>query len=229
MDFVDLLFATRACEATDPRDKVFALLGVYKPNIICAPEADYSKSVEDVFVETAVFCLRSSNNLGILSLAGSPGGLLPSWVPGLSIKSSMPRLKEWQMEWNRSRDSRRYPRERMELKEESPLVSFSLQQQYTLEVRGTYLDTITGLGGLFDSSSTQAKKDRAQVYEIVAMDSFAKRFWKNIRDYMDDDDSNYLRKTLAMENLPCMSKHCCHPPTDLKYAYDHEFYLKTRP
>ena len=62
VDFVDLLFATRECVSTDPRDKIFALLDFYKSSAGAAPEADYSKSVEDVFVEATMYCIRSNSD-----------------------------------------------------------------------------------------------------------------------------------------------------------------------
>jgi hypothetical protein len=79
---VDLLSATQTCAATDPRDKIFALLGMAKEeNGLQLPRADYSKSVADVFTEAAIYYIRATNSLGVLSLVRSPSQPALSWVP----------------------------------------------------------------------------------------------------------------------------------------------------
>ena len=70
-------------KATDPRDHVYALLGLIDLDIV----PDYGKTVADVYLEVARHCLNIEP-LDILSLAGirkGPDDLtyldLPSWVP----------------------------------------------------------------------------------------------------------------------------------------------------
>jgi hypothetical protein len=90
-----LLDKHRFSKSSDPRDKVYAFLGLadrkmspfrYYPNVL-AP--DYSISVQEVYRETARIFLTSYGNLSWLShvedhsvtrIAG-----LPSWVPDLSV------------------------------------------------------------------------------------------------------------------------------------------------
>lgn len=86
--------------ATDPRDHVYALLGLMKEarrqssgdadNELPVP--DYTKSVEQVFTECAAFSLRETGNLFLLSTVEdrffrSPRlvDTLPSWVPDLTV------------------------------------------------------------------------------------------------------------------------------------------------
>ncbi|KAK0102685.1 hypothetical protein ONS95_006287 [Cadophora gregata] len=71
-------------ESTDPRDKIFAFTGLVtdEPNQAFAP--DYSKSVEKVYRDTAVYLLQSKEPFSVISSAGigSKRKLeLPSWVP----------------------------------------------------------------------------------------------------------------------------------------------------
>jgi Heterokaryon incompatibility protein (HET) len=81
-------------DATDPRDKLYAFLGLSshliktgKPHSYEGFEPDYSKSVLDVFRDFALFCIQKYNNLDILSAPyrysednpSSEGW--PSWVP----------------------------------------------------------------------------------------------------------------------------------------------------
>jgi hypothetical protein len=70
-------------EATDARDKVFALLGVMNVGIV----PDYSISVHDVYVDTASRILTHhglTRLLGICGRAPTNPHSLPSWVPDWS-------------------------------------------------------------------------------------------------------------------------------------------------
>ncbi|KAK0648017.1 heterokaryon incompatibility protein-domain-containing protein [Cercophora newfieldiana] len=94
-----------ARQATDPRDKVFGLLGLMNSPFL-AP--DYGLSCEEVFLAAAAAAITSSQNLEILASASSvshvggtesKGGSLPSWCPDWSAR---PRESEWQrLQWLR--------------------------------------------------------------------------------------------------------------------------------
>jgi len=79
---VGLLQQTLAFQATDPRDKVFALVGLshgVDPDFI-----DYKLNMHEVFIRTVRFVIRdnAATALQILSLVrGHDRGVLPSWVP----------------------------------------------------------------------------------------------------------------------------------------------------
>ena len=79
-NFVDALFMSYRFDCTDPRDKVFALLGLAKE---VALQPDYSLSVEDVYLRTTQFLILALGNLEILRCVAHPKRLatLPSWVP----------------------------------------------------------------------------------------------------------------------------------------------------
>ena len=85
-----LLFQFRYRKATDPRDKVFGLLGLQRVrgsshiNI----RADYGKDARLVYSELTVEVFRAQSSLAILSvdLSSSIDGL-PSWVPDWSTPS----------------------------------------------------------------------------------------------------------------------------------------------
>jgi hypothetical protein len=87
-ELLPLLNDFRHFLATDPRDKVFALIGVSnidpdRTNL--AP--DYRSSPEEIYVRLAKAILGSHDKLDILSSAGGCAGLseaLPSWVPDVS-------------------------------------------------------------------------------------------------------------------------------------------------
>jgi hypothetical protein len=76
----------RRKKSTDPRDKVFALYGLFKELEIPFPAPDYSRPVEDVYREAVISCINYDKNLYILCHAPSDRRLngLPSWVPDLA-------------------------------------------------------------------------------------------------------------------------------------------------
>ncbi|KAK7926686.1 hypothetical protein PG985_003684 [Apiospora marii] len=87
-DMRNILQPTRHLQCTDPRDKLFSLLGVCKTIPI---HADYSRSVRDIYTDFTRRCLEDYYNnedgMSLLLTAGlwNPGNgpqlNLPSWVP----------------------------------------------------------------------------------------------------------------------------------------------------
>lgn len=90
-----LLDTHRFSKSTDPRDKVYAFLGLAnrkmapfrtQPNAITP---DYNLSVQDVYTQTARALLTSFENLSLLSHVQDPSATkikgLPSWVPDYSV------------------------------------------------------------------------------------------------------------------------------------------------
>ncbi|KAH0556412.1 hypothetical protein GP486_005667 [Trichoglossum hirsutum] len=85
----DLIWSTLKLQATDPRDKIFGLLGICNSDIT----PDYTKSVREVYVEFGKEYIRSQRNLKLLSHAGLGFHTenqfnLPSWVPDFQSLSS---------------------------------------------------------------------------------------------------------------------------------------------
>lgn len=90
----DLLCLAKSCNASDPRDKVFALLGLLPSRRIGTLEADYSLSVEDIYAQVALNLVSTIGWPRVLSLAGELAregrnlSSLPSWVPDWSAPVS---------------------------------------------------------------------------------------------------------------------------------------------
>ena len=77
------------CEATDPRDRVYGLLGLLPAEIGILP--DYTASVETVFEDAGYLFMKWSNSLDMLLLHGSKNDKLesaPTWIP--QFKRSAP-------------------------------------------------------------------------------------------------------------------------------------------
>ncbi|KAK7743352.1 hypothetical protein SLS62_010626 [Diatrype stigma] len=97
--FLHLLTEFRLSDATNPRDHVYALLGLLPPEEQAALEKfgynpDYSKEVSWCYTETAKVICFMTGNLDFLSISRapariastSPSGNLPSWVPDWAVK-----------------------------------------------------------------------------------------------------------------------------------------------
>ncbi|CAI9630293.1 unnamed protein product [Alternaria burnsii] len=91
----NLLDKHRFAESSDPRDKVYAFLGLAnkslspfrtQPNVLIP---DYNLSVQEVYTETATVLMSSYKNLSWLSHVEDASqrqiSNLPSWVPDLSV------------------------------------------------------------------------------------------------------------------------------------------------
>ena len=74
---------------TDPRDKVYALLGISTEYKDVEMEIDYKASVREIYMTAARYIIMSSNRLDLLLFAGChAGGLstsLSTWAPDVSI------------------------------------------------------------------------------------------------------------------------------------------------
>lgn len=213
VDLVDLLFSTRPCGATDPRDKVFALLGIYMSLDSDALQPDYSKSVEDVFKEATLYCIRQTNSLRVLSLVGFPTESRSSWVPDLSIQSSLLRLAWWRQEWANYIGKFRWnpdvdlyrTMEPCDPENRVPVISYCPPN--ALEVRGVYLDEVVRAGGLFrDSAFDKAEPLRGLPpwWMRASLEEFTTEFWKRIGQSTVNETNHFFSEN----QVPWTFKHC---------------------
>ncbi|TVY15382.1 hypothetical protein LARI1_G005623 [Lachnellula arida] len=95
---IDLLRDIRSTTATDPKDKVFSILGLAAEAIESKDTRllpNYSKSTIQVYRDITRYVIETDLNLNILSLAGMRQNLtdeatnFPSWVPRFDLDSWM--------------------------------------------------------------------------------------------------------------------------------------------
>ena len=113
---LDLLLSGREFDATDPRDKVYSVLGLGRvpteTGISVRPAVpgkrrdekfpvDYAKSVSEVYQDTVKFFINRDRNLDILTVllshrSGTPKADLPSWALDWTVATSeIPLLSDW--------------------------------------------------------------------------------------------------------------------------------------
>ncbi|KAF5624776.1 heterokaryon incompatibility het-6 [Fusarium sp. NRRL 25303] len=114
--FLTLLEDTRNCNASDPRDKIFALLGLWEEPI----EPDYTLSPQAVYTGLASTLIRDKNwkvAAQLLDMASDDRSMLglPSWVPDWSQKSQRSYKRKWRCSFpfgsppkSRSKDDGRF-------------------------------------------------------------------------------------------------------------------------
>jgi len=90
LSLLPLFDSFRDRQATDPRDKVFALLNVASDTKNSDLKADYHKPHAEVYALTAKWLLRTQKSLAFLSLVEKKDKPdLISWVPDFRYKDSM--------------------------------------------------------------------------------------------------------------------------------------------
>ncbi|RYP21671.1 hypothetical protein DL765_002132 [Monosporascus sp. GIB2] len=96
-----LVVSARAMGASDPRDRVFAFLGIWEKvakerfGQKLSIEADYTKTVQTTYTEFMTIVLEETGSLNFLSSVQPGYGTnrieaLPSWVPDYSTASAVP-------------------------------------------------------------------------------------------------------------------------------------------
>ncbi|KAH8602186.1 heterokaryon incompatibility protein-domain-containing protein [Bisporella sp. PMI_857] len=141
-DFFKLLRSMRTCDATDPRDKVFALLPLLEDSAQTGLAADYSKGKEEVFIETARWLVENAG-ISLLSCCTGDSEVLnmPSWVPDWSVKTREP--------WMIALSSLFYPlRASKDFRPVAEVIAGAPNAE--LKVRGILVDRIRTTSGMLD-------------------------------------------------------------------------------
>jgi hypothetical protein len=87
LSFLRLLCLTMDLDASDPRDKIYSLLGLVDARERASIKPDYQKTAEQVYVEAMAHLLWQAGSLQpacFFALAGPNSSKVPSWVPDFS-------------------------------------------------------------------------------------------------------------------------------------------------
>ena len=107
----ELIYTSQKREASEPRDKVYALYGLVQDNQKVPLEISYAMSVEDIYRSTVRFCIENEEKLSILIQVSEYNNTpdLPSWVPNWrdqTYSGCIPVGGPWNEEFNASSTTR---------------------------------------------------------------------------------------------------------------------------
>ena len=94
---LDLLVASRTCQSTDPRDKIYALLSLLDSRASIPISVDYSQAPSSLVLQIALWGVNARKDWDILLHVCRPSSLpsLPSWVPDWTILPSLPNIEPY--------------------------------------------------------------------------------------------------------------------------------------
>jgi hypothetical protein len=89
-DLIDILTRSRYAKASDPRDHLFALLGLSAQSEEVSLQPDYARSAQDAYGKFVDWCLLTNNGAKLLYNANYMRSNLgiPSWMPDWSLPGS---------------------------------------------------------------------------------------------------------------------------------------------
>ncbi|RYP49403.1 hypothetical protein DL769_011073 [Monosporascus sp. CRB-8-3] len=102
-----LLMISRSSEATDPRDRIYALLGLLNPDALEAESrdaitVDYRKPTSEVYTDAMAYIFAQGDGPYLLSYVFLPGISAPApHVPGLPSTTRQPDLPSWVPDFSR--------------------------------------------------------------------------------------------------------------------------------
>ena len=129
----------RLKKATDPRDKIYSLLGIIPSGIQARVPVDYSLESRVLFQNIATFIVTEEKDLSILSenKTASDHEVLPSWVPNWANTNSADKLRI---------DRNNYPHNSFNASRAVTTAEAYLLPNHLLRVKGIRLGTITAAG-----------------------------------------------------------------------------------
>jgi len=85
LTMIEVLYLASWCDATDPRDKVYGLLGLLPEKFSRHIEPDYTKSVMEVYKDATVACINEIQDPKLLEFFDISGCYTPSWIIDFSV------------------------------------------------------------------------------------------------------------------------------------------------
>lgn len=144
ISLLSIISIFRMCSASDPRDKIFAFLGLTEKGRAKsslnhqALKVDYRSSIQDVYITATVYILETSDP-AVLSHVQDPSVTqvsgLPSWVPDFSVDLGRYfHFEDSSARWTASGEQQKAP--------------FAVTGDNHLVLEGTLIDTISEVASL---------------------------------------------------------------------------------
>ena len=136
----DLLANTQSCNATDSRDKIYAVLGLADPEIYNI-KPDYGRPPRETYMAATRRMVEGSNSLSVLNVSPNPHRVhgLPSWVPDFSGERKMRPIPQ--------------PPSKGHFSEPKRIEFVSKAQKQCLQVEGDLIDQVRAVSDWLISTS----------------------------------------------------------------------------
>lgn len=196
-ELTDMLFHTRSCKSTDPRDKVFSVLGLVDPAIY-GVKPDYRNTLGQAYTTAARSVITKSQSLDILAAGQNPERQegLPSWVPNLN--------SEW-----KARPLKKTKRHSPDVLDQ-PDFFFPSDNHSILKANGRIISTIAGIcdDAVLANASTEELDTIYQNWKVFVqkLQDCPDLTWHGSRDIQelakdDENDRKWLEfLSLGVEN-----------------------------
>lgn len=215
-DMTYILGSAREKQSGDPRDKIFALFGVFRELDMPLPAPDYGKPLATVYREATAACIAYDKHLGVLYYVPSRQRRegLPSWVPDWST-SGHDRFRLGygpiipDVYWNPSAGGVGPSQWRL-----------SVHPSPSLFVRGRVVDSISKLGKLLVGDDetfhrikygTKGQEDREQFDGLLSDASVVFQDWLELTQELDhpagEATREAFRQTLFKEWPQQLTEH----------------------
>lgn len=221
IELLDLMAGYRYCQATDPRDKIFALMGLISPRFGDSDERlapDYAVPYEYIYMRTVRFLITATGNLDVLSYCDAPydttniSNLISDSMFNKSVSPLLDSdaLPSWVPDWSRTatasplhlRNSVSVQMDRqMSVADDSPIYKTSgntrpfLRQstdENALILRGILFDKVKDCSG--KSGHLSHEGNRGPIYDCLTLVKSSK-----VRRYKSENDRSraFLRTLVA--------------------------------
>ena len=166
----ELLQESRLCQATDPRDKVFALLNLLETNSIVTRhswllDVDYDIPTPLVYTRAARYTIETDCTLEIMCYKDGTSKLtgLPSWVPDWTQQHLFPLHRismpnHYRSQFHPNMPTSMYWMSSPKLRNHTRVATFSTNGQ-TIGLKGYHLDSIARLGLVWKKPLDAADRD----------------------------------------------------------------------
>ena len=165
-----LLTQTRYCRCSDPRDRIFAILGlVDKKEADIHIEPDYTQSVGKVYKDVAVEYIQKRRNLEILSYCGmrDKKSGLTCWIPKWAVPTELQdrQMPSWVPDWSLPRVGDDIPNVHAT---GTAFAEINYDGSEILEVIGVALGTVSTLEQIFSAEATHTHEGMLEIMEKLA-------------------------------------------------------------
>ena len=187
---LDLLTSFRIFQATDSRDKVFGIYGLFTDEDLARLklDQDYDLDVVQVYTQSVIDCISVDGNLDVISLGGQDclpeHSKLPTWVPDWAYqdraKPLHPRFVSAMSfgDHDTGGSGRIF---RSATRDSKPIVSFS-DDKKVITLSGYILDRVSATGGVLDKDyyDSQPGHPVLETTALIKQSTEVFTAWENI-------------------------------------------------